>query len=74
MISKNRANQFHRLSDASLETAIETLHDASRRLGFAARMIPADADEKQVEESHEAVRKMDEQLQQLRAEARRRTD
>jgi len=74
MISKGRTNELHRLSDASLETAIKTLQDASRRLGFAVRMIPADADEKRVQEAHDAVRKMDDQLEQLRAEARRRED
>ena len=74
MISKGRENELHRLSDASLETAIEALTAASRRLGFAVRMIPADADEKRVRDAHEAVRKMDEQLERLRAEARRRED
>ncbi|MFW6384207.1 MAG: hypothetical protein ACOCZC_02285 [Halodesulfurarchaeum sp.] len=74
MISKERPDGLHRLSAESLETAIETLEMASSRLGFAAGYIPETAEGSRVREAQEAVRKMDEQLSRLRAEARRRQD
>ena len=74
MIAEQRDGPLQEMSDERLDSAIESIEERSRSLGFAIRMIPSDADENRLEDARTAVERMDEKLHRLRAERDRRTD
>jgi len=72
MVAEKRDGPLKEMSEERLSEAIKSVEDRSRSLGFALRMIPADADENRLAEARTAVERMDETLDRLRREEERR--